>query len=66
MKTPQTRLKGKVSRYFGGLQMILMYRTGVADIPLDNYAFLNSFFHVEFDIQSFQRVKLLLIHLAKA
>ena len=33
-------LKGVVSRDFSWLQMILMYRSGVADIPLDVYLFV--------------------------
>ena len=32
-------LKGIVSRDFGGLQMILMNRIGVPDVPLEVYSF---------------------------
>ena len=34
-------IKGIVSRDFGGLQMILIDRIGVPDVPLDVYFFLN-------------------------
>ena len=37
--------KGIVSRDFGGLQMILMNRTWVPDVPLEVYSFLNFCFH---------------------
>ena len=53
--------KGIVSRDFGGLQMILMKRIVVPDVPLDVYLFLNFRFHV---VQSFEQFKLLLMHLA--
>ena len=39
----ETALKGIVSRDFGGLQMILMYRIGVPDVPLKDY-YNNTFF----------------------
>ena len=38
--------KGIVSRDFGGLQMILMNRTWVPDVPLEVYSFLNFRFHI--------------------
>ena len=38
--------KGIVSRDFGGLQMILMDRIGVPDVPLKVYSFLNFCFHI--------------------
>ena len=38
--------KGIVSRDFGGLQMILMDRIGVLDVPLKVYSFLNFCFHI--------------------
>ena len=44
--------------------MILMDRIGVPDVPLEVYSFLNFRLHIV--IQSFERVKLLLMHLAKA
>ena len=59
-------LKGIVSRDFGGLQMILMDRIGVPDVPLKNYIFSISCFLVVFQFLSLQQVKLLLRHLAKA
>ena len=40
------RFKGIVSRDFGGLQMILVNRIGVPDVPLDVYSFLNFRFHL--------------------
>ena len=43
-----TELKGIVSRDFGGLQMILMNRIVVPDVPLDVYLFLNFCFHIVF------------------
>ena len=49
-------LKGIVSRDFGGLQMILMDRIVVPYFR----------FHIVFKVQSFERVKLLLMHFAKA
>ena len=51
--------KGIVSRDFGGLQMILMDRIGVPDVPLKDYIFSNSCFHIVFSFLSLQRVKLL-------
>ena len=39
-------LKGIVTRDFGGLQMILMDRIGVPDVPLEAYSFLNFCFHI--------------------
>ena len=38
--------KGIVSRDFGGLQMILINRIGVPDVPLEVYSFLNFRFHI--------------------
>ena len=38
--------KWVVSRDFGGLQMILMKRTWVPDVPLVVYSFLNFRFHI--------------------
>ena len=62
--------KGIVSRDFGGLKMIKMDRIGVPDVPLKDYIFSNSCFHIPvlvvFQFLSLQRVKLLLMHLAKA
>ena len=58
--------KGIVSRDFGGLQMILMNRIGVPDVPLEVYSFLNFRFYIDFSVQRFERVKLLLILLANA
>ena len=58
--------KGIVSQDFGWLQMILMNRIVVPDVPLDVYLFLNFHFHIVFQVQSFERVKLILMHLAKA
>ena len=40
--------KGIVSQGFGGLQMILMDRIGVPDVPLKDYIFSNSCFHIVF------------------
>ena len=57
---------GIVSRDFGGLQMNLMDRIGVPDVSLDVYLFLNFRFHIVIQVQSFERVKLLLMHFAKA
>ena len=59
-------LKGIVSRDFVCLQMILMDRIRVPDVLLDVYLFLNISFHIVFYVQSFERVMLLLLHLAKA
>ena len=59
-------LKGIVSRDFVCLQIILMDRIRVPDVLLDVYLFLNISFHIVFYVQSFERVKLLLLHLAKA
>ena len=39
------KLKWIVSQGFGGLQMILMDRIGVRDVPLKDYIFSNSCFH---------------------
>ena len=41
-------LKGIVSRDFEGLQMILMDRIGVPDVPLEVYSFLNLHLHIAF------------------
>ena len=51
-----TSLKGIVSRDFGGLQMILMDRIVVPYFR----------FHIVFKVQSFERVKLLLMHFSKS
>ena len=52
---------------FGGLQMILMDRALVPNIPPDVYFFKFMFSHtVTFKSLSFQMAKLLLLHLAKA
>ena len=40
--------KGIVSRDFEGLQMILMDRIGVPDVPLEFYSFLNLHLHIAF------------------
>ena len=45
-RNPGSNLKGIVSRDFGGLQMILMDRIGVPDVPLEAYSFLNFRFHI--------------------
>ena len=58
-------IKGIVSRDFEWLQTILMNRLCVPDVPLEVYSFLNFCFHIAI-VQSFERVKLLLMHLAKA
>ena len=42
------RLKGIVSRDFEGLEMILMDRIGVPDVPLEVYIFLNLHLHIAF------------------
>ena len=39
-------LTGIVSRDFEGLQMILMNRLYVPDVPLEVYSFLNFRFHI--------------------
>ena len=39
-------IKGIVSRDFGGLQMILINRLCVPDVPLEVYSFLNFRFHI--------------------
>ena len=41
-------LKGIVSRDFGGLQMILINRLCVPDVPLEVYSFLNLHLHIFF------------------
>ena len=46
--------------------MILMYRTWVFGIPLKVFIVVNLNFHFVFKAQHFSRVKLLLLHLAKA
>ena len=38
-ETSHVSFKGIVSRDFGGLQMILMYRIGVPDVTLEVYLF---------------------------
>ena len=40
--------KGIVSRDFEGLQMILMDRIGIPDVPLEVYSFLNLHLHIAF------------------
>ena len=42
----EEQFKGIVSRDFGGLQMILINRIGVPDVPLEVYSFLNFCFHI--------------------
>ena len=42
------KLKGIVSRNFEGLQMILMNRTWVPDVPLKVNSFLKLHFHIVF------------------
>ena len=59
-------LKGTVSRDFGRLQIIVMHRAWVPDVPLEVYLFLNFSFYIVLKVQSYERVKLLLMHLAKA
>ena len=46
--------------------MILIDRPWVPDIKLDLYIFFKLSFHKEILVQSFQRGKLLLLHLANA
>ena len=46
--------------------MILMDRIDVPDVPLEVFLFLNFRLHIFIYVQSFERVKLLLMHLAKA
>ena len=41
-------LKGIVSQDFGGLQMILINRLCVPDVPLEVYSFLNLHLHIFF------------------
>ena len=41
-------LKGIVSRDFGALQIILMDRICVPDVPLEVYSFLNLHLHIVF------------------
>ena len=40
------KVKGIVSRDFGGLQMILMDRIWVPDVPLEAYSVLNFRFYI--------------------
>ena len=40
--------KGIVSQDFEGLQMVLMDRIGVPDVPLEVYSFLNLHLHIAF------------------
>ena len=61
-----SHLKGIVSRDFRCLQMILMDRIEVPDVPLKGYFFLNFLFHIVYQVFIFQQAKLLLTHLAKA
>ena len=44
-------IKGIFSRDFGGLQMTLMDKIGVLDVPLDVYLFLNFLFHIVFKLK---------------
>ena len=46
--------------------MILIDRIGGPDVPLEVYSFLNLHLYIVFEVQSFERVKLLLMHSAKA
>ena len=46
------RLKGVVSRDFGGLQMILMNRTWVRVVPLEVSYFFSFRFHIVFKVFS--------------
>ena len=46
--------------------MILVTIIGVPDVPLEVYSFLNLHIHIAFSFLSFERVKLLLLHLANA
>ena len=48
-----TVLKGIVSRDFEWLQMILMNRLCVPDVPLEVYSFLNLHLHIVFLIFKF-------------
>ena len=41
-------IKGIVSQDFEWLQMILITRLNVSDVPLEVYSFLNFHFHIEF------------------
>ena len=59
-------LKGIVSRDFEWLQMTLINRLCVPDVPLEVNFFLNLHLHIVFKFLSLQQVKLLLMHLAKA
>ena len=59
-------LKGIVLRNFEWLQIILMNRSWVPDVPLKVYSFLNLHLHTIFKVKSFERVKFLLMHFAKA
>ena len=61
-----TGFKGIVSRDFEWLQMILINRLCVPDVPLEVYSFLNLHLHIVFKFLSLQRVKLLLMDLAIA
>ena len=57
----QIYFKGIVSRDFEGLQLILMGRIGVPDVPLEVYLLFNFRFHIIFLVQGFERFKLLLL-----
>ena len=46
MRFEKYEFKGIVSRDFGGLQMILMDRIYVPDVPLEVYSFLNLHLHI--------------------
>ena len=41
-------IKGIVSQDFEWLQMILITRLNVSDVPLEVYSFFNFHFHIEF------------------
>ena len=47
------KLKGIVSRVFEWLQMILMNRLCVPDVPLEVYSFINLHLHIVFFIFKF-------------
>ena len=48
-----------VSRDFRGLRVILMEKAWVPGIPLEVYLLFNLLFHIQLEVQRFQRVKLL-------
>ena len=61
IKSNRHLFKGIVSRDFEWLQMILMNRSWVPDVPLVVYYCLNFRFHIVFKFLSFEWVKLLLM-----